>query len=128
MCREIARPRLQGLEIRLRQILVISPDKNLLRAMRWNLQDAGFHVVSSSSLEDSFLAGPSAAPFLVIVDAEAASGELWLAADFLGWFHRRCPVFLLANEPLVELEGQCDRRFPRGVPREELIASIRELG
>ena len=94
-------------------ILVISANERLTGDLQSRAEGAGFTVLFSSSLERSFLEANSVVPFLVVVDDEAIPDELWQAKQFLSWFRRRSPVFLLSNDGSEGLEKDCDRCFPK---------------
>ncbi|MDA2929267.1 hypothetical protein MYX84_04850 [Acidobacteria bacterium AH-259-O06] len=111
----------------MRRILVISSNEVLLRDLRWRLEDAGYIVSFSPSLEETFLEAGQTEPFMVIVDAEAIPDELGQAQKILRWFHRRSPVLLLSNNRCTRLERECDRCLPRAVEKEKLLSCIREL-
>jgi len=95
------------------KILLISPNSQLVRGLKWKLEDAGFVVSISTSLEDSFLEVGATVPFLVIVDDAAAPDESWQTRKFLRWFHRRSPLLLLSNGGSEGLEKECDQCFPK---------------
>ena len=112
----------------MREVLIISDNEEMSRWMRWCLEDMGFAVRRSRSLENSFLEAHGS-PFLVIVDSDAIDEESWRAKEYLAWFHRRSPVLLLANpDAYDQLQEECDRCLPRAVGREQFVNCLRELG
>ncbi len=112
----------------MREVLIISDNDDLSRWMRWSLEDLGFAVRLSRSLENSFLEAHGS-PFMVIVDSEAIPEECWQAKEYLAWFHRRSPVLLLANpDGCEQLQEECDRCLPQAVGREQFLNCFRELG
>jgi DNA-binding response OmpR family regulator len=110
-----------------RKILAISPDERFLRALRWCLEGAGYVVLLSDSLEDSFLELDQSRPFLVIVDTEALKDATCECEKFLGWFHRRSPVLLLSGEESPVGGSHCDRCLPKNVSTVQLLSCIKEL-
>lgn len=112
----------------MREVLIISDNDEMSRWMRWCLEEMGFSVRLSRSLENSFLEAHGS-PFMVIVDAEAAGEESWQAKEYLAWFHRRSPVLLLANpDACDQLREECDRCLPKAIGREQFVSCLREIG
>ena len=109
------------------KILLISSNQQLVRDLTWRLQDAGFIVVLSTSLEESFLEVDPTVPSLVIVDDDATPDEWWQTRKFLGWFHHRSPVLLLSNRGCEGMEEECDRCFPKTAYQEKLLSYIQQL-
>jgi len=110
-----------------REVLIISEDATLIQALRLSLEGSSYMVSVSESLEKSFLEVGTVAPYLVIVDGQSIPEELWLAKDFLGWFHHRSPVVVLTDERCDELAQVCDDCLPRHAGTDELVSCIREL-
>lgn len=110
----------------MRKILAISPDESFLRALRWCLEGAGYVVLLSDSLEASFLEIDQAEPFLVIVDADAISGQGCECEKFLGWFQRRSPVLVMTAEP-ASTRIACDYCLPKNVSTVQLLSCIKKL-
>ena len=108
------------------KILLISPNSQLVRGLTWNLEDAGFLVSVSTSLEESFLETGTTAPFLVIVDDDATPGESWKTRQFLRWFRLRSPLLLLSNGGCTGLEKECNQCFPKTGPKNELLSRIQD--
>lgn len=108
------------------KILLISPNAQLVRDLKWKLEDAGFLVSLSTSLEESFLEAGAPLPFLVIVDDDATPDELSHTRKFLGWFHRRCPVLLLSNGGCEGIEKECDHCILKTESKKKLISYIQE--
>jgi DNA-binding response OmpR family regulator len=116
---------LQGFKI-MDNILLISPKSQLVRGLKWKLEDAGFVVLLSTSLEESFLEAGATVPFLVIVDDDATPKEPWQTRKFLRWFHRRSPVLLLSNGECEGLEKECDQCFPKTGSNKTLLSRIQD--
>jgi DNA-binding response OmpR family regulator len=108
------------------KILLISPNSQLVRGLKWKLEDAGFVVSVSHSLEESFLETGAAVPLLVIVDDDATPDETLHTKKFLHWFHRRSPVLLLSSGGCEGLEEECDHCLPKQDYKEELISCIQD--
>lgn len=108
------------------KILLISPNSQLVRGLKWRLEDAGFLVSVSASLEESFLEAGAPVPFLVIVDDDATPDELSHTRKFLGWFHRRSPVLLLSNGRSEGIEEECDHCLPKTECKKKLISYIKD--
>ncbi len=108
------------------KILLISTNSQLVRGLKWKLEDAGFLVSVSTSLEESFLEAGAPVPSLVIVDDDATPDELSDTRKFLHWFHRRSPVLLLANGRCEELEEECDHCLPKMEHKKKLISCIQD--
>ncbi len=108
------------------KILLISPDSQLVRGLKWKLEDAGFLVSVSTSLEESFLEAGAPVPFLVIVDDDATPDELSHTRKFLDWFHRRSPVLLLSNGGCAGMEKECDHCLLKTECKEKLISYIQD--
>ncbi len=108
------------------KILLISPNSQLVRSLKWKLEDAGFLVSVSTSLEESFLEAGAPVPFLVIVDDDATPDELSHTRKFLGWFHRRSPVLLLSNGGCEGMEQECDHCLPKAEYKKKLISYIQD--
>ena len=107
-------------------ILLISANQQLVRDLRWRLHDAGFIVLLSTSLEESFLEVDPTVPSLVIVDDDATPAEWWQTRKFLAWFHHRSPVLLLSNSGCERMEEECDRCFPKTAYQEKLLSYIQQ--
>ncbi|MEE8350165.1 MAG: hypothetical protein V3R94_11370 [Acidobacteriota bacterium] len=108
-------------------ILVISRDSSLTRTLKWTLEDAGFVVLLSLSVETSFLDEVQNEPIVVIVDADSTNSEkLWQTTQYLSWFHRRCPILLLTDRHCEELEENCDYCLPKTVRKDQLLSCIKE--
>jgi len=118
---------LKGFEI-MDKVLLISSNSQLVRGLKWKLEDAGFLVLLSTSLEESFLEAGATVPFLVIVDDDATPDESWQTRKFLRWFHRRSPVLFLSNGGCEGLEQECDHCFPKPASKEKLLSYIQALG
>jgi len=110
-----------------RKILAISPDESFLRALRWCLEGAGYVVLLSDSLEDSFLEVDQCRPFLVIVDTEALKSGTCECEQFLGWFHRRSPILMMTGEASPVRESYCDCCLPKNCSTVQLLSCIKEL-
>lgn len=110
-----------------RKILAISPDEPFLRALRWCLEGAGYAVLLSDSLEDSFLEIDQCHPCLVIVDADALRDSTRECEKFLGWFRRRSPILLMRSEASPVAESHCDCCLPKNVSSVQLLSCIHEL-
>lgn len=108
------------------KILLISPNSQLVRGLKWKLEDAGFLVSVSNSLEESFLETGAAVPLLVIVDDDATPDETLHTRKFLRWFHRRSPVLLLSNSGCEGMEEECDHCLPKQEYKDELISCIKD--
>ena len=108
------------------KILLISPNSQLVRSLRWKLEDSGFLVSVSTSLEESFLETGATAPFLVIVDDDATPDESWHTRKFLHWFHLRSPLLLLSNGGCEGLEKECDQCFPKTESKNALLSRIQD--
>ncbi len=111
----------------MRKILAISPDESFLRALRWCLEGAGYVVLLSDSLEDSFLEVDQCRPFLVIVDTEALKNSTCECEKFLGWFHRLSPILLMTGETSPVGGSYCDCCLPKNVSTVQLLSCIKEL-
>ncbi|RPJ85954.1 MAG: DNA-binding response regulator [Acidobacteria bacterium] len=110
-----------------RKILAISPDERFLRALRWCLEGAGYVVLLSDSLEDSFLELGQSRPFLVIVDTEALKDGTCECEKFLSWFHRCSPILLMTGEPSPAGRSYCDYCLPKNASTVQLLSYISEL-
>jgi hypothetical protein len=108
------------------KILLISPNSQLVRGLKWKLEDAGFLVSVSTSLEESFLETGATVPFLVIVDDDATPDELSHTRKFLRWFHRRSPVLLLSNGGCARMEEDCDHCLQKTECKKKLISYIQD--
>ncbi len=108
------------------KILLISPNSQLVRGLKWKLEDAGFLVSVSNSLEESFLEAGSTVPSLVIVDDDATPDETWHTRKFLRWFHRRSPVLLLSNGGCEGMGKECDHCLPKEEDKTKLISCIQD--
>ncbi len=108
------------------KILLISPNSQLVRGLTWKLEDAGFLVSVSTSLEESFLETGTTAPFLVIVDDDATPDESWQTRKFLRWFHLRSPLLLLSNGGCEDLEKEFDQCFPKTESKNALLSRIQD--
>ncbi len=108
------------------KILLISPNSQLVRGLKWKLEDAGFLVSVSTSLEESFLEAGTPVPFLVIVDDDAAPDELSHTRKFLRWFQRRSPVLLLSNGGCEGMEKECYHCLPKTKYKKKLISHIQD--
>jgi DNA-binding response OmpR family regulator len=108
------------------KILLISPNSQLVRGLKWKLEDAGFLVSVSTSLEESFLEAGATVPFLVIVDDDSTPDELWHTRKFLRWFHRRSPVLLLSNGGCEGMEEECDQCFPKAESKNSLLSRVKD--
>lgn len=112
----------------LREVLIISRNEDMTRWMQWSLEDLGFAVELSSSLEQSFF-GAHSTPFMVVVDADVISEDDGHAKQYLAWLHRRSPILLVANsESCDQLREECDLCLPQALGREKFLAGIRKLG
>jgi len=112
---------------RVRNILAISPDESFLRALRWCLEGAGYVVLLSNSLEDSFLEVDQSQPFLVIVDTEAIKKNSCECEKFLGWFHRRSPILLMTGDTSPAVKSHCDYCLPKNCSTVQLLSCIKDL-
>jgi DNA-binding NtrC family response regulator len=110
-----------------RTILAISPDESFLRALRWCLEGAGYVVLLSNSLEDSFLELDQSEPFLVIVDTDALESQHCECQKFLNWFRHRSPVLLMASHTLPAETFKCDCLLPKDVSTVQLLSCIKNL-
>ena len=108
------------------KILLISPNSQLVRGLKWKLEDAGFLVSVSNSLEESFLETGATVPSLVIVDDDATPDETWHTRKFLRWFHRRSPVLLLSNGGCEGMGKECDHCLPKKESDKQLISCIQD--
>ncbi len=108
------------------KILLISPNSQLVRGLKWKLEDAGFLVAVSNSLEESFLETGATVPSLVIVDDDATPDENWHTRKFLRWFHRRSPVLLLSNGGCEGMGRECDHCLPKKEDNKKLISCIQD--
>ncbi len=108
------------------KILLISPNSQLVRGLKWKLEDSGFLVSVSNSLEESFLEAGSEVPSLVIVDDDATPDETWHTRKFLRWFHRRSPVLLLSNGGCEGMGKECDQCFPKTGSDNALLSRIED--
>ncbi len=108
------------------KILLISTDQQLVRGLKWKLEDAGFLVSVSASLEESFLEAGAPVPFLVIVDDDATPDELSNTRKYLRWFHRRSPLLLLANGGCEGMEKECDHCLPKTEYEKKLISYLQD--
>lgn len=108
------------------KILLISPNSQLVRGLKWKLEDAGFLVSVSNSLEESFLETGAAVPCLVIVDDDATPDDTLHTRKFLRWFHRRSPVLLLSNGGCEGMGQECDHCLPKQEYKEQLISCIQD--
>ncbi len=108
------------------KILLISPNSQLVRGLKWKLEDAGFLVSVSTSLEESFLEAGAPVPFLVIVDDDATPDELSHTRKFLDWFHRRSPVLLLSNDGCEGMEKECDHCLLKTESKKKLVSYIQD--
>jgi DNA-binding response OmpR family regulator len=110
-----------------RKILAISPDEIFLRAIRWCLEGAGYVVLLSDSLEDSFLELDQSEPFLVIVDTDALEGQYCECQKFLNWFRHRSPVLLMTSRAPEAETFKCDCLLPKDVSTVQLLSCIKGL-
>ncbi|MFB3906424.1 MAG: hypothetical protein ACE15E_23515 [Acidobacteriota bacterium] len=110
----------------MRKILAISPDESFLRALRWCLEGAGYAVLLSDSLEDSFLELDQCRPLLVIVDADALKSGCE-CEKFLGWFRRRSPILLMTGEASPLAGSCCDCCLPKNASTVQLLSCIKDL-
>ena len=110
----------------MRKILAISPDKSFLRAIQWCLQSAGYVVLLSESLEDSFLEADQSEPFLVILD-ELAFDPSTECEKFLEWFRHKASVLLMTDEETPEPEVRCDYCLPKDVSTVQLLSCVKKL-
>jgi len=108
------------------KVLLISPNSQLVRGLKWKLEDAGFVVLLSTSLEESFLEAGATVPFLVIVDDDATPDEYWQTRKFLHWFHHRSPLLLLSNGECEGLEKEYDQCFPKTGSNKTLLSRIQD--
>ena len=108
------------------KILLISPNSQLVRGLKWKLEDSGFLVSVSNSLEESFLETGAAVPSLVIVDDDATPDESSHTRKFLRWFHSRSPVLLLSNGGCEGMGKECDHCLPKKEYEKELISCIQD--
>lgn len=108
------------------KILLISADQQLVRGLKWKLEDAGYLVSVSASLEESFLEAGAPVPFLVIVDDDATPDELTHRRKFLRWFHRLSPVLLLSNDGCAGIEKDCEHCLLKSECKKKLISYIQE--
>lgn len=111
----------------MRRILAISPDQGFLRALRWCLEGAGYVVLLSDSLEDSFLEVDQSEPFLVIVDSDALADQSCECEKFLNWFHHRSPVLLMTSGTKQPGVFRGDYCLPKDVSTVQLLSCIRKL-
>ncbi len=116
----------------MREVLIITQDEDLTRWLFRCLEELGLAVQRSRSLENSFLDAHEL-PFMVVVDASVVPEESWQAKEYLSWFHRRCPVLLLAagvdgQSQCETLKDECDLCLPQGIDRDQLMASLQRLG
>ncbi len=111
----------------MRKILVISPDKLFLRALRWTLEEAGYLTVLSDSLEQSFFEADQTDPHLVIIDSAALTSQPWQLQKFLSWFRHRSPVLLLTSEQAPTPEFSCDGFLPKRAAADQLLGCIQKL-
>jgi len=98
-----------------------------LRRLRGDLQESGFEVSLSTSLEESFLEVNPREPFLVLLDREALPEESWETQKILRWFRNRSPVWLLCQDACLEPEENYQRCLPTNVEQKTLLTYIREL-
>lgn len=107
-----------------RNILVISPDEPFLRKISRVLEQAGYAVLLSSSLEDSFFDSDPADLFLVIIDPPALAEKAEHAQKLVKWFHRGSTILLLTNQPP---EYEYDHCLPKNMDENTLLAWIEGL-
>jgi hypothetical protein len=110
-----------------REVLVISSDRELAETLKMKLQGEGFLVSFSESLESSFLEVGRREPFMAIVDGESIPEPLWQARNFLNWLHHRSPVVLLTDRYCEELSPVCDSCLPRLSGKNEILSCIQSL-
>lgn len=110
----------------MRQILVISPDDSLLKELSWSLEQAGYGVALSGSLEESFLEVNQCETFLVIVDSRALRDKPEQTQRFLRWFRHRSPVLYLCDDCTTH-EWEPGHCLPRTIDQNELLAWIENL-
>ena len=111
----------------MRKILAISPDQSFLRAIQWCLQSAGYVVLLSESLEDSFLELNQSEPFLVIIDKDALDDQSGECEKFLKWFQHRSPVLLMTVDPAAAPAPHCDHCLPKDTSTVQLLSWVRQL-
>jgi len=111
-----------------KSVLLISPDEQFTRGVRWKLEDDGFQVMTSPSLEESFLSNSGSEVAAVIVDVEALDPEsYWQARQQLDWFRRSCTVLLSGEEKCESLEESSDGFISKAVSKENLLERLRAL-
>jgi DNA-binding response OmpR family regulator len=105
--------------------MVVSLDELVIRDLRWGLEDEGFAVLLSPTLEDLFVKPNQPAPSLIIVDADALPDHQWKARKLLHWFRHRSPVIVLSTESSKGLEDECDGWVPKTANQRDLERRIK---
>ncbi|HXK58392.1 MAG TPA: hypothetical protein PLP42_00730 [Acidobacteriota bacterium] len=111
----------------MRKILAISPDESFLRAIRWCLEGAGYVVLLSDSIENSFLEIDQSDAVLVILDTEAIKKASCDCEKYLSWFQRRSPILLMTGEAAPVGKSYCDYCLPKNCSTLQLLSCIKKL-
>ncbi len=109
-------------------ILIIGSDKQLVRGLKWKLEDAGFVVSVSQSLEETFFQVTQPDVSLIIIEEKCAlSGNYSQTQALLNWFRRHYPLLLLCQDECGNFVCQscC---FRQAKERQTVLSCIQTLG